>query len=278
MSENLVRGQTDSIPVPEMFAKRASIFNPKRRSDSTNTLSRTLPVPRTTQWTRWEKLAGRASPNWPNQLSHFCSCWFCWARKTEEAEPPPSCTPLTVSMRLHSAHISQWDVNVAGKWDSALKGNSALRAHVARAAGIELAHREDQYVIDFLWDMWKIYDRIKAHLFIPQLVARGYPIEILASGTLTHISPRCLQVGRGFSDVITGCASSILAGCLQSYSWTRGLLFELVQSLGYVIPGSVCEGTLMICHSFRRARAAFNFCTVQPMSAKRRETAQPSWA
>ena len=60
-------------------------------------------------------------------------------------------------------------------------------------------------------------------------------------GTLTHKSPRCLQVGNGYSDVITGCASSIWAGSLQSCSWARGLLFELVQSLGYVVLGSVCE-------------------------------------
>ena len=38
-----------------------------------------------------------------------------------------------------------------------------------------------------------------------------------------------------------GCASSILAGCLQSCSWARGLLFEFIQALGYVVPGSVCE-------------------------------------
>ena len=74
-------------------------------------------------------------------------------------------------MRLVSAHISQWDGQFAGKWDSALKGNSALRAHVAREAGIELAHSEGQYVIHFLWDMRKFYDSIKAHFLIPQLVA-----------------------------------------------------------------------------------------------------------
>ena len=32
-----------------------------------------------------------------------------------------------------------------------------------------------------------------------------------------------------------------LASCLQSCSWARGLLFEFVQALGYVVPGSVCE-------------------------------------
>ena len=149
-------------------------------------------------------------------------------------------TTCRLTMRLISAHISQWDVNFAGKWDSALKGNSALRAHVARAAGIELAHR-GSICNPLCLGHAKNYDSIKAHLLIPQLVVRGYPIETLALGTFTHKSPRCLQVGNGLSDVVTGCASGILAGCLHSCSWARGLLFELVQSSGYVIPGSVCE-------------------------------------
>ena len=72
-------------------------------------------------------------------------------------------------------------------------------------------------------------------------MARWYPIEILALGTLTHKAPGCLQVGNGSSDVITDCASSILAGCVQCCFWARGLLFQLVQSLVYVVPGSVCE-------------------------------------
>ena len=98
----------------------------------------------------------------------------------EGAEPSPSCTQHTVSScGWVSAHISQWDVKFAGKWDSALKGNSALRAHVARAAGIELAHNRGHYVIHLLWDMRKFYDSIKTHLLSPQLVARCYPLEIL---------------------------------------------------------------------------------------------------
>ena len=89
--------------------------------------------------------------------------------------------------------------------------------------------------------MRKFDDSIKAHLLIPQLVARGYPLEILVLGTLTHKSPRCLEVGNSCSNIIMGCASSILAGCLQSCSWARDLLFEFVQALGYVVLGSVCE-------------------------------------
>ena len=148
-------------------------------------------------------------------------------------------TTYRLTMRLVSAHISQWDVNFAGKWDSALKGNSALRSHVARAMGIELTHSEGQLVIHFLWDMRKFYDSIKAHLLIAQLVAGGYPLEKLVLGTLTHKSPRCLQVGNSYSNIIMGCAFSILLS--QSCSWARGLLFEFVQALRYVDPGSVYE-------------------------------------
>ena len=43
-SENLASRQVDSIRVPKIYAKRASLFQPTRRSVSTNTLSRTLPT------------------------------------------------------------------------------------------------------------------------------------------------------------------------------------------------------------------------------------------
>ena len=84
-------------------------------------------------------------------------------------------TTYRLTMRLVvSAHISQWVVKFASMWDSAPKVcNSALRAHVARAVRIELSHSEGQNVIHFLLDMQKFYDSIKAHLLVPQLVARG---------------------------------------------------------------------------------------------------------
>ena len=74
----------------------------------------------------------------------------------------------------------------------------------------------------------------------PAAGGQRLPLEILVLGSVIHKSPRCLQVGNSYSNIIMGCAS-ILAGCLQSCSWARGLLFEFVQALGYVVPGSVCE-------------------------------------
>ena len=76
--------------------------------------------------------------------------------KTEDAEQAPLLhTTCRFTFRLVSAHISQWDAKCAGQWNSALESKSALRAHVARAAAIELAQSEGQKVIHFFWDMWK---------------------------------------------------------------------------------------------------------------------------
>ena len=127
-------------------------------------------------------------------------------------------------------------------------------------------------MVHFLWDMRKFFDSFKAHLLIPQLVARGYPLEILVLGFLTHKSPRCLQVGNGHS-IIAGCASSILAGCLQSCSWARGFWFELVQALMYVVLGSVCEE-----HVDDLSQFVTNRCCIQLFHelAKQPKKAQPS--
>jgi hypothetical protein len=55
-----------------------------------------------------------------------------------------------------------------------------------------------------------------------------------------HKAPRILNVGACSSDIISGCSRSIVAGCQQSVSWARGLLHNLVEGLGYIMPGSIC--------------------------------------
>ena len=159
-------------------------------------------------------------------------------------------------MRLVSAHISQWDVKFAGEWDSALKGSSALRAHVARAAGIELAHSEGQYVIHFLLDLRKFYDSIKANLLIPQLVARGYPLEILVLGSSTHKSPRCLQVGNGYSDVINGCASWQVVS--RAALGPEAYFLNWSKLWGTWFLDRSAKNTSMICHTLLRIRPAYS--------------------
>ena len=96
------------------------------------------------------------------------------------------------------------------------------------------------FMLHFLWDMRKLYDSIRTHILVDKLEERGYPPYVMTLGLIAHKAPRVLVVGPTVSEPITGCGRSIIAGCQQSASWARGLMFTFVQSLGYILPGSVC--------------------------------------
>ena len=206
-----------------MFAKFVSLSRPRRRSASTSTHSKTSPCSLTTLWTLWVRSSDNVFVKFKIKTFHFYNFWFRWTRKTEGTEQSPSYTPRIASPCVWSQHTC-----VNGMPSFLVSGTLRSRVHVARAERMSIC---DPFP---LGHAEILRQQKKARLLIPQLVARGYPLDILVLGTLTHKSPRCLQVRNGYSDVTTGCASSILAGCLQSCSWARGLLFELVQALEYV--------------------------------------------
>lgn len=67
-----------------------------------------------------------------------------------------------------------------------------------------------------------------------------YPKHISAVGLLAHRAPRVLSIGICHGEIVENFSRSILAGGQQSTSWASGLLFDLVTSLGYVVPDSPC--------------------------------------
>ena len=144
-------------------------------------------------------------------------------------------------MRLVSTHPSQWDVKFAGKWDSALKENSALRAHVARAASTDLAHREGQYVIPFSLGHADILRQHQGSFIDTATYCRRFPCRNPDArgfdAQTTEMSPNWQQCQRRHHRMriqhLGGISPELLLG--------QELLFELVQSLRYVVPGSACE-------------------------------------
>ena len=170
-----------------------------------------------------------------------------------------------LTLRLVSAHISQWDVKFAGSWNSALKGSSALRAHAARAAGIELAHTEGQNVIHFLWDMRKFYDSISAHLLIPQLVARGVTrSRFLLLGMLTDKSPRCLpsrqRIQRHHQWLCNQHSGRLSPELLLDQ---RPTFLNLSKLWGTWFLDRSAKNTSLICHNLLRIRPAYSCVKTQ---------------
>ena len=136
--------------------------------------------------------------------------------------------------------IVAWDEAAAGPWDSAVKGSSALRAHLARAVGVELDVAEGMHVMHFLWDIQTFYDSIRIEVLLSRMESLGYDCRLLYLGFIAHKAPRILKVGHSMSEVVQNTGRSVIAGCGQIVSWARGLLHHLVEALGYVIPGPMC--------------------------------------
>ena len=78
-------------------------------------------------------------------------------------------------------------------------------------------------------------------MLLERLEDRCYPGALLAIGFTVHSAPRIFSVGPSLSDSVEGFGRSILAGDLQSVSFVRGLLYDLVRDMSNVIPGSVCR-------------------------------------
>ena len=143
-------------------------------------------------------------------------------------------------MKLAGDHIKEWDAGASVFWDSALKGSSSLRAHLARALDLEIGITEDKCAMLFLWDMAKFYDSIRISILADKLIELGYPPAVLVTGLVLHKAPRFLVAGGCVGDPLVDTGRSILAGCLQSCSWARGLLNELLVKLNQVHPRSIC--------------------------------------
>ena len=142
---------------PRMFVKLVSLFRPRRRSVSISTHSKTSQSSLRTLRILQARSSDNVLSSWQHQPSHFCNRWSCWERRTDGAEQSPSYTP-----RIASPCV--WFQRTSVNGMSSLLASVTLRSkvtqlsehmHVARAAGIELAHSEGQYVIHFLWDMRK---------------------------------------------------------------------------------------------------------------------------
>ena len=134
-------------------------------------------------------------------------------------------------LRILKPTLSEWDDKAAGFWDTAVKGSSALKAHLARALELEVAAIEGKKSLLFLWDLRKFYDSIRLSKLVKELIKHGFPPTLLALGAIAHKAPRMLKAGLSYSGVIESPARSILAGCQLSCSWARGLLYDLLESL-----------------------------------------------
>ena len=168
--------------------------------------------PRQCPWILWVRSSDNVLSSWPYQLSHFYNFWSCWARKMEGTELSPSCTQ-------HTASPCAWYQHTSVNGMSSLQVSGTLRSRVTQRSEHMLRGRWVSSWPTARVNTWSIFTgtygnamTASKHIFWFRSLWQGvsYPLEILVLGSLTHKSPRCLQVGNGYGDIINGCASSIL--------------------------------------------------------------------
>ena len=133
-------------------------------------------------------------------------------------------------MKKVGEEIREWDASYSHHWDSAIAGSSSLRAAVLRALLCENGAARGEHLAHMLWDKKKICDRVTLPLLAEELARRNYPKHLFVLGFFAHAAPRVLQVGKCLGPHVADCGNSMLAGCQQSVSFARGMLYKLVEN------------------------------------------------
>ena len=176
---------------------------------STSTHSKTSLFSLTILWTLWVRSSYNVLSSWQYQPSHFYNFGFHWARKTEGAEQSPS----------HTAHIASpcvWSQHPSINGMSSVLVSGILRSTVTQ--------RSEHMLRGLRASDWPTAKQHKRTLADSATYGKGLLCRDFGFG---RVDTQVTEI-----DVfkLASCASSTLAGCLS---------FDLVQSLEYVVLGSV---------------------------------------
>ena len=117
---------------------------------------------------------------------------------------------------------------MAGRWDAAVQGSSALRAGILQVLLIELSRRSGRHWCLLLWDLAKFYDTITLPLLVFGAVAKHYPPQLLFFIIINYISMRTLRTAGSLSEWVQP-NSSTLAGCGEANNMARVALFDIME-------------------------------------------------
>ena len=153
--------------------------------------------------------------------------------KDTEGERPIALTSMLyrLIMKLEKPECSQWDEETAGHWDTAIAGNSCLRAALARALGMEAAQARGFATIGILWDLAAFFDSIRIHRLVKLALDRMIPPSALRLAMKVHTAARAFKEQPYVSQFVQPTGTSILAGCGRSISFTRAALYEVLDSM-----------------------------------------------
>ena len=113
-------------------------------------------------------------------------------------------------------------------WDAAVSGSSCLLVALARAVKAEAAQIIGASMSQALWDIKKFFDSIRPQVLVRLAEVLGYPKLPLLLGLLVHRAVRVIfEQGQASRFIVP--LSSILAGCMQSTSWSKVYFHDILE-------------------------------------------------
>lgn len=130
--------------------------------------------------------------------------------------------------KIRKADVASWEAARVGFWDTAIRGNSALRIASLRRLKNEFAVAKFDSTAALLWDCEKFHDSISLREVLEGAARVEYPDHCICMAVLMHISPRILRANGCCSDPIE-VDTGILAGCSNSNSMAGIGLYQILE-------------------------------------------------
>ena len=131
--------------------------------------------------------------------------------------------------KLRANYTEEWAAQAAGRWDSAVAGNSPVREAAIRSfmdESTSASRIEGHHHASVLWDIEGFYDALQWDLVLSNALDIGFPPVVLALETQIHMAVRFLREELGWSESIQP-EWSLVAGTPRAVDFARCAFYQV---------------------------------------------------
>eukprot|EP00959_Pyramimonas_sp_CCMP1952_P234983 4909984-Pyramimonas_sp.AAC.1 len=137
---------------------------------------------------------------------------------------------MKIWSKIRSQCTNEWASHMAGKWDAAIAGNSALKEASDRSFADEVLEWAPMkvFTVTALWDLAEFCDMLEPLLILEEGLRLGLPARTLHLEMLNHLSTRLVRERTAYAEPISP-DRSICAGARRDIDFGRVALYATLE-------------------------------------------------
>jgi len=167
--------------------------------------------------------------------------------------------PLRCWSVIRKPKGQEWCQRMAQKWDTAVKGSSALRAALFRAVQDEIAFCSGMAVVAFYADIEKFYDNITIAFLIVSARYRHFPLRMLTVIIQLCLAPRWIRANQAYAKV-NNPTCSLLAGDGEANNLARCALYTVLEAT--LVAAPAIKPSVFVDDTVIRLHLPRGYCTL----------------